>query len=139
VTPVKKLSAAARPFSPLLSSHTFEPRKVADSSASTSAFISAEAPCSDPALGTFQVFVRYWSGTFFTLHVTPSDTILSIKMKVLADERIPVGQQHLIFAGRELANALTVTECNIHQDQTLHLAIRPTHPASQIFIQILSG
>ena len=55
------------------------------------------------------------------LWVHPSDTIEMIKVKIRNNEGIPVDQQRLVFAGKELNNRCILSDYNIPSNSTLHL------------------
>ena len=71
-----------------------------------------------------QIFIKTLTGKSLTLEVTDTDTIGSIKQKILEKDGIPVDQQRLVFNGKQLEDAQTVADYNIQSDANIHLVLR---------------
>ena len=80
------------------------------------------------------IFIRTLTGKTFTLEVQASETIEDIKNEIQDKVNIPLYQQRLIFAGKQLENECTLSECNIQNWSTLHLYLRSC-PEIQIHVK----
>lgn len=79
------------------------------------------------AAGGMQLFVKTLTGKTITLDVEPSDTILSVKVKIQEREGIPPAQQRLTLDGKQLEEGKTLAYYNIQDGTTIYLILRLGH------------
>ena len=71
-----------------------------------------------------QIFVRTLRGKTITISVKPEDTVPELKEKIHDREGIPVADQRLIFAGKQLKDECILADYGINKESTIHLYMR---------------
>lgn len=70
------------------------------------------------------IYVKTLTGRHAIFYVNLKDRIIDLKKLIKEMEGMPVKEQRLIFAGRQLKDENTLESCSICQYSTLHLVLR---------------
>ena len=85
--------------------------------------VHAEVRLSDSEAGR-AVSVRTLTGKTFALVVAPTETVAGAMDQILEREGIPLDQQRLIFAGKQLDRARALVDYGVRDGATVHLVLR---------------
>ena len=80
--------------------------------------------CLGVARGGMQLFVKTLSGKTISVECEESDKIEDVKAKIEEKEGVPVDQQRLIFAGKQLDGQKTLQEVGIDEGASLSMVLR---------------
>ena len=71
-----------------------------------------------------EIFIKTLTGKTITITIDSNDTIEYIKYRLQEKEGIPIDQQRLIFAGKQLEDHCKLSDYGIQKHYVLHLVLR---------------
>jgi len=74
--------------------------------------------------GAMQIFIKTLSDKHLAIDVDRTCTIGKIKQRIMDIQGIPVDQQYLLWAGKNLENDKTLGEYKVQKESTLHIVLR---------------
>jgi len=83
--------------------------------------------------GRMRIFAKMQTGKTILLDVQPDNSIEKVKMKIQDKEGIPLDQQCLVYALKELEDGRTLDDYHIQNESTLYLILTP-QSGIQVFI-----
>jgi ubiquitin C len=93
-------------------------RKLADYSIKDKSLVTMGDPF---AQGPMKVYIKSSKGKTTLIEVDPSETIRSLKIKIQGKDKIPPGQQRLMFGGQTLSDQMSVRDYRIPKNGIISL------------------
>lgn len=70
------------------------------------------------------IYVKTLTGKTITIETESGDTIRSVKEKILAEEKIEVSQQRLLFKNTEMEDTEILNHYGLYEEATVYLVVR---------------
>ena len=73
---------------------------------------------------SFTIQIKTVTGRFHRIHVTPSMTVMELKLQIQKVELYEPDQQRIVYSGKQLSDDKQLKDYPISADATLHLIVR---------------
>lgn len=74
-------------------------------------------------LRSMRVFVKTLTGKTIVIGTDPEETVLDVKCKITEQEGFPADRQRMVFAGNQLEDSRTLSDCLIVHDATIYMTL----------------
>lgn len=71
-----------------------------------------------------QIFIKTLTGITISIDVPPNSTLFHVKLLVYTITGLPVSEQRMLFAGKQLEDSRTLVDYKIQRESTIHLVLR---------------
>uniref|UniRef100_A0A6C0HZJ0 Ubiquitin-like domain-containing protein n=1 Tax=viral metagenome TaxID=1070528 RepID=A0A6C0HZJ0_9ZZZZ len=79
---------------------------------------------SQKTIEAFTIQIKTATGRFHRIDVTPSMTVLELKLQIQKVEMYEPDQQRIVYSGKQLSDDKQLKDYPISDDATLHLIVR---------------
>jgi ubiquitin-large subunit ribosomal protein L40e len=71
-----------------------------------------------------QIFIKTLTGHIITVTCSSQDRVINVMQKIFIKENIPIEEQRLIYARKQLEQEKTLYDCKLYKECTIHLILR---------------
>jgi hypothetical protein len=70
------------------------------------------------------IFVKTIAGKTIQINIALTSTVAQLKAAIALKENVPVDQQRLLFAGKQMEDTAVLSDLGVEKDSTIHLVMR---------------